>query len=276
MQLSALEETAWLTLYCQSVSGSRFGLNKTFADWFLGEVGRPSFAGTLAWRTLTGVALRASLIDAWVEDHLSRAREEGTQLDYWSMGCGFDYRWEKFSSYFDGTIAEYVEFDQSALMREKKEMLARSPYAEKYLRVSQRPGDLIADLPDSLPASDRPVLVVLEGVIDYLDREQKLALLGAIRARAPRCTVIVDAQNAWSIGMQNKKREIATGSKAVGFSWAPRDVRAFYEREAGWRIARTRSIMRETFGSRSVLLKYLPVPRTIAECAMLLELHAMQ
>ncbi|MFB1479871.1 class I SAM-dependent methyltransferase [Corallococcus sp. RDP092CA] len=274
MQLSALEETAWLTIYCQSVAGERYALNKAFADWMLEQVGKPSFAEGLAWRTVDGVALRSSLLDGLIEEELRRLQATGERVSYWSLGAGFDYRWDRFHAYLGSTIHEYLEFDQPALLESKARLLQDSPFRQKYQQVRQHPGNLVHGLPDSLPATSGPVLVVLEGVIDYLGREDKLRLLGAIKARAPRAVVVMDAMNRWAVDMNNRKSSEATGSKKVGFSWAPESVEDFYRAEAGYQVLALRSLFRELLVRKNRLLRLLPLPARIDKCSCLLKLSA--
>lgn len=272
MHLSALEETAWLTAYCHSAAGERFALNKAFADWLIGEVGRPRFADRLAWRTVAGVALRSSLIDGWVHEELEAARRDGEKVDFWSLGCGFDYRWDRFSEHVGTTVGRYLEVDKPDLMRAKAEVVARSPFAAKYEPVVRVEGDLAAKPAELLPEARGRTLVVVEGVIDYLDRDAKLALLAAVRAKAPRAVVILDALNAWAVRMNNKKTAGATGSHELGFSWAPERPEDFYGGEAGFAISRRRSIMVETLASKHRLLRLLPLPTAVRDASSLLRL----
>jgi O-methyltransferase involved in polyketide biosynthesis len=268
MTLSALEETALLTIHCHTVAGPRLALDTAVAEWMLGELGRPAFAADLAWRTVSGVAARAALIDAWVKDAILRSPEP---ITYLSLGCGFDYRWYKLRASLGSKIAQYIEIDQPALIEAKEELLARSPYADAYAAVERRPGNL-AD-PEILPRSDRPTLVVLEGVIDYMGREGKLDLLRRIRERAPRHTLILDALNAWAVRMNNKNSRGATGSASLGFSWAPDRPTDFYTREAKYRVVRSASILRETLAVKTRLLRLVPLPRKMREASTLLELE---
>jgi O-methyltransferase involved in polyketide biosynthesis len=271
MQLSPLEETAWLTVHCHSVAGARYGLDKEFADWMIGRVGRPSFADGLAWRTVDGVAVRSALIDACVASQLQRCRDLGQTLAYWSLGAGFDYRWDRFRDHMGGTIRQYLEFDRPSLLATKAELLRDSPFAARYAAVEQRPGDLRHV---DLPATEGPVLVVLEGVIDYLGREDKLRLLAAIKERAPGAIVVMDAMNAWAVAQNNRRSTAATGSSSVGFSWAPADVETFYQHEAGYQLRSLQSIFRALLVRKSRLLRFLPLPAKIEKCSCLLTLAA--
>jgi O-methyltransferase involved in polyketide biosynthesis len=128
-------------------------------------------------------------------------------------------------------------------------------------------------LPQSLPATDAPALIVIEGLIDYLDRNGKQALFTGIRGRVPGACLLIDAQNSWLLNRNNKRTPKATGSQNVRFAWAPRDPRAFYGRGIGYEIAFLHPLLPELMRRRWPLTAWLPMPKTIREGYTLFQLR---
>jgi O-methyltransferase involved in polyketide biosynthesis len=261
--LSKISQTAWLTAYCHHDCGKDWQLDRPVSSWLIEIFGRPSFANDLSFFTRHGIAARAKWFDDKIASTLSAVRAKGEQAEVWTLGAGFDSRWEWVLRQHRATVAQYREFDLDDLLAIKSKLLSASPWAELWRAVARHPGDVLAGLPDSLPTADGPVIVVIEGLLDYFPKTQKLALFEAIRSRAPRATILLDAQSAWLLSINNKRAQRATGASDLTFAWAPPDPVVFYNDVAGFEVEDQRSLLPELIRRRLPFLRLLPMPRRI-------------
>jgi O-methyltransferase involved in polyketide biosynthesis len=261
--LGKISQTAWLTAYCHHDCGKDWQLDRPVSSWLIETFGRPSFADDLSYFTRHGIAARAKWFDDKIASTLSSVRARGEQVEVWTLGAGFDSRWEWVLRQHGNTISRYREFDLDDLFAIKDEFLGASPWAAPWRAVARHPGDVMAGLPDSLPAAEGPVVVLIEGLLDYFPKTQKLALLDAIRSRAPRATILLDAQSAWLLSMNNKRARRATGASDLTFAWAPSDPVVFYNDVAGFEVADQRGLLPDLIRHRLPLLRLLPMPRGV-------------
>lgn len=275
-RLGDLSRTAWLTAWCHDRCGAAWGLERPVSSWLIQRFGRPGFAGELSFFTLHGVAARAAWIDARLRDALEKLGVAGESAEVWSFGAGFDSRWEWIMRDHGRTVSCYREFDLEPVLSAKDETLRDSPWASSWAGVARHPGDVMAGLPLSLPATGAPVLAVVEGLLDYFDRERKLALLAAIRDRAPRSVILLDAQSAWLLARNNRQATRATGNAGVNFAWAPDDPLDFYGREAGFRVESRYGMLPDLMRRRWWLLRALPLPRRLHAAYTLLQLRPQE
>lgn len=266
-----LNKTTWLTAWCHHDCGTDWGLKRPVSDWMIKQIGAPPFASDLSFFTRHGISARAAWIDARLTEALERTRDEPVEV--WSIGAGLDSRWEYVLGGGYAHVTAYREFDHVAVLNGKNDLLSRSPWATLWGKVERHGGDILAGLPDSLPATDGAVLIVIEGLLDYLDRDGKNALFGAIRKRAPRARLLIDAQNRWLLDRNNKGAQQATGSDAVRFAWAPDDPQDFYGSAIGYKVTAHHQLLPDLMRRRWPLTSWLPLPRKVREAYTLFHLQ---
>jgi O-methyltransferase involved in polyketide biosynthesis len=267
--LNGLAQTAWLTAWCHVVAGSDFALERPTSHWLIDTFGPPPFAPDLSWFTVHGVAQRAALFDDWTRQFVAACAARGERCEIWSIGCGFDARWLAFAP-GAGTIARYVELDQADVIARKREWFAASPFADDYAKVDAYGLDLAHDALPAALAADTPVLVVAEGVLDYLPERERLALIAALRARAPRAEFLLDGQNAWSSARNNRRVLRSTGSDAVRFAATPPHPENFYLERCGLAARARLHAVPELMRRKHPWLSRLPRPRRANEAYQLL------
>lgn len=237
-KLDGLGRTAWLTAYCHHATGERHGLKRPVSSWLIGRVGPPDFAGRIQPRTLHGVTLRARVMDDWLDDMLAQGAGK-RPVTVLSLGAGFDSRWlGRLGS--SAAIERWIEVDRPEVLAAKRDVLQASRFRAAYDLVEQRAGDLADDPGRLLSGLGGPVVVIAEGVLDYLAQPDRDRVLTVLRDTLALCGMLVDAQNALFQRLANWKAEANTGSDAIRFAWAPRNPIA-YLRGHGFAVTRTYS-----------------------------------
>jgi len=255
-KLDGLGQTAWLTAYCHHIAGERHGLERPVSSWLIEQAGPPPFAARIHPRTLHGVALRAKIMDTWLDDMLERQAGAGP-ITVLSIGAGFDSRWYGRLGKLPSLI-RWIEVDRPGVLSAKSATLQGSGFHGPYAAVEQRPGDL-AHAPEDLIADlDGPVVTIAEGVIDYIERTGRDRLLSALRGKLQLAGLIMDSQNAIFQKLANAKIESNTGSSAVRFAWAPRDPVAYFAAH-GFTVSRSHSILPDLFRISATLTERLAV-----------------
>lgn len=259
--LSAIERTAWLTVFCRAWEAQRPApvLEDRLATW-LAQTHQEHAPTRVARRTRLGVALRSAIIDGWCRELLLAEASPAAPWNVWSLGAGLDARWDRLLPELGSRIREYREFDLPAILRAKRALIERSPLADAYTRVRSEPGDLLESLAHADP-DPHPTLVILEGVLMYFDAPRRRRLLDLLRTRAPRCRVVVDVYSDVAARAANRQRKKILGGLDVPFADAPADIGDAFA-EAGWRIERQEALTPRVL-ARMPPWGWLPLPRSI-------------
>lgn len=226
-QLDALGKTAWLTAYCHSRAGRQHGLVRPVSDWLIALNGSPPFADKIAERTLHGVSMRAKTMDAWLDEILV-ALPPSTTATVVSLGAGFDSRWH--GRLGQGkVITRWIEVDRPHVLDAKRNLLHGSQFSSDYDLVEQVSVDLTGDIAPLIDRLDGPVIVIAEGVLDYLPLAHRSRILMALRKHIELKAVILDAQNAFFQRLANRESEKNTGDRNVRFVDSPRNPEKFFK-----------------------------------------------
>jgi O-methyltransferase involved in polyketide biosynthesis len=273
MQLSDIQNTAWLTLYCRSRASldQKYPLKDLFAEWAIQEKGIPEYVNSINRRVLKGVPLRTLCVDECIREEIEKAKKNQSTINYWALACGFDARWQRFQEALGSTIGKYYEFDYQNLLAYKKALISKSPFNALYGKVQHHSGDIIGQLPGSIPRSDVPTLIVLEGIMMYFNEAQQRALLAAIKERVPRATLVLDLYSSLAVKMANRKSRTSTGSSQVLFAWGPKNI-SEYLVEQGWNVTYRVSLLQELYRSANLFTRLMPLPAKLAASYVLLKI----
>ncbi|HIE54676.1 MAG TPA: hypothetical protein EYP90_05780, partial [Chromatiaceae bacterium] len=188
-----LQQTAWLTAGCHVSAGAAWSLHRPVSAWLIDRFGMPPFTDRLKYFTVHGIAQRAAAIDRMLDTRLREWEANGDTYEIWSLGAGFDSRWHTLSG--RPGLRRYLEFDLPDLLTRKRAVLDASPYAQEYAQVIPMPGEVQETIASAVPEEGNWLMVVIEGMIDYLDTGEKRRLLADLAAKQVGCEIIVDVQN---------------------------------------------------------------------------------
>ncbi len=271
--LGKISQTAWLTSYCHHECCRDWNLERPVSSWLIEVAGPPPFARDLSYFTRHGISARAKWFDYRLDEALTEFRSRREIAEVWTLGAGFDSRWDRVFHAFGDTISHYREFDLPALLDAKNEILAASPWAGVWAGVELHAGDVLANSENGIPVTDAPVVVILEGLLDYFGEAQKRALFDALRKRAPRARILLDAQSAWLLRVNNRRATKSTGAQELTFTWAPPDPVDFYDRVAGFRVERHHALLPDLLQRRFPLLRAVLMPRALRRAYCLIDLR---
>ncbi|HMK45450.1 MAG TPA: class I SAM-dependent methyltransferase [Methanocella sp.] len=182
VRLTKEHDTYLLTLYGKALDNR--AKNPILGDWFADEVVRKidyDFGELRIVRgTDTSVPVRAKHLDGWTREFIA-ANPVSTVLH---LGCGLDSRIFRIDPpatvrWYDVDYPEVIE-------------LRRRLYPERHDYVMIGSSITEHGWLDEIPA-DRPVLVVAEGVLQYLSEQEGIALFGWITERFSGGQIIFDA-----------------------------------------------------------------------------------
>ncbi|MBM4796275.1 class I SAM-dependent methyltransferase [Streptomyces sioyaensis] len=136
-----------------------------------------------------GIALRARQLDVWTARFLAR-HEEATVVH---LGCGLDSRVHRLDP---GPGVRWYDIDYPEVIALRRELY---PERAGYTAIASSVTDpaWTARIP-----SDRPTMVVAEGLLMYLTEEEGSALLRRLMAHAPRGELAFDAFSRFAIRSQ--------------------------------------------------------------------------
>jgi O-methyltransferase involved in polyketide biosynthesis len=233
--LDALQRTAWLDAGCRALETARARpiLDDPFAQWIIATYGQaPGYEGLHPSLRL-GVIARTWRFDDAISRQLDRARRSGSSIELWSLGAGFDARRLRLAHAFDGVLSAYREFDLKPVLDAKGTLIQASPFAGAYGALDFVSVDRPENLPAALPQSKTPVLVVAEGLVDFLPLAVRLNLLERLKSSAPHSVLLVDALSRAGTDYDNRQPQRFTGDKNLRMEPAPDDPSLLHA-EAGW------------------------------------------
>jgi len=183
-----VSKTAW---YCcgvraQDAERERPFLGDHYAERFMDEEGEQVFAcfAHMKFPNRSNV-VRHLVIDEWLREALGRDPNQFVLL----LGCGFDARAYRLGK------GRWLEVDEAPVIALKDERL---PVSECPAVLRRVPIDFASQsLADVLVPwrGERDPIVVVEGVLMYLDRARIDALLATLKSLWPRHRLIVDLMN---------------------------------------------------------------------------------
>ena len=174
---------------------------------------------------MTMIRCRTRVLDRMIREELEEARQDGLRVELWSIGGGFDGRWSRLESTTRDVVDRVVELDIPDVARTKAELISESRFAAQYssVEVQARPSEEW-----SVDATQRRVIVVLDGVSTRLRPEQLQALLCRVRRDAPDARVVIDLPSFLKVIHPTDRVEVQDEDP---YQW-PR--RVFHE--LGWEV----------------------------------------
>ena len=193
--LSHVSDTSLLTLFGRAGDSRTGGAIRDPIAEHLADALQPVLAqsdrplhqrlarGQLSSAHCTYMGLRARHFDDEALDFLAR-QAEGFVVN---MGCGFDSRWDRLRARVDDPARLLVfDVDLPAVIELKRRVFAVEPGYRLIAADVTDPSWL-----DALP-SERPAIVLAEGLLMYLDPDAVRALVLALRDRIPSCELVAE------------------------------------------------------------------------------------
>ncbi|HUK74820.1 MAG TPA: class I SAM-dependent methyltransferase [Nitrososphaerales archaeon] len=232
VRLKGVQQTLLITLYAKALDSrsKRPILGDKKADEMVRAIDY-DFAGVHRPGNGNAIVVRAKQIDEWVREFL-RANPNAVVLN---LGCGLDSRVSRvrpspavswFDLDFPGVIEERKNFFSS---RDGYQMLESSVTDPAWM--------------ESVPGG-RPVLVVAEGLFEYLTEEEVRSVLNRTTDRFPRGQVVFDVMNSSAIvsGRSTLKEKMDAEHR-----WAVDDVRAVDALDSRLRRVSSQSIFTSSY-----------------------------
>ncbi|GAA4577382.1 class I SAM-dependent methyltransferase [Planotetraspora kaengkrachanensis] len=160
----------------------------------------------------TGVAIRARQLDTWAAEFLARERA----VSVLHLGCGLDSRIFRLDP---PSTVRWYDVDYPDVIAVRRRLY---PDRENHRMIGTSVTD--ARWLEQIP-SDRPVLVVAEGLLMYLSEEGVRSLVRGIVGRFPSGQLMFDAVNGLAVRLQRFNHPVRAAGAT--FTWAlddPRDL----------------------------------------------------
>ncbi|MGB2957238.1 MAG: class I SAM-dependent methyltransferase [Anaerolineales bacterium] len=178
LTLTPEQETLLITLYAKAQPGNPLLFDQTAQD-ILNQVDYDFAHLRIPYKTVVLVCQRAKKLDIVTRDFLNE-NPGGVVLQ---LGCGLDSR---FTRVDDGRVNWY-DLDMPAVIELRRQFFTEP---ERYQMIASSVTDL--EWMDAVAAEGRPVLVVVEGLLMYLDEADVRRLVLRLRETFPGCRLIAD------------------------------------------------------------------------------------
>ncbi|KAI0006655.1 S-adenosyl-L-methionine-dependent methyltransferase [Xylariaceae sp. FL0662B] len=175
------------------------------------------FSATMDPRYVTWIANRAKRFDDWCQEFLDAHQEPVTVLH---LGCGLDCRYFRVKRR-PGAEVWWIDLDQPMVVDLRRRLIpgpVEGDYALRTLDVTRE--GWYRDVP-----SDRPTMIIAEGVMPYLEPEEGQKLIkdlveyfgGSEQGGGCRCQLVFDTLGSLSVRL-TKHIKALRSSRAM-FKW---------------------------------------------------------
>ncbi len=178
--LTPEQETLLITLYAKAQAGNEIFFDPKARE-ILGRVDYDFRRLRVPYKTVVLLCQRAKKLDAVVRAFL--AQHPGGVILH--LGCGLDSRFERVAEH-NGPV-EWYDLDMPPVIELRKQFYAEK---ENYHLLASPVMDL--EWVKSARAAGRPVLVVAEGLLMYLEEADVRRLVLQLREAFPGCQLIAD------------------------------------------------------------------------------------
>jgi len=176
--LTPEQETLLITLYAKAQPGNPLFFDPTAQD-ILSRVDYDFARLQVPYKTVVLVCQRAKKLDGVTRDFMDE-HPGGVVLQ---LGCGLDSRFLRVD---DGRVKWY-DLDMPPVVELRQQFFTAS---ERYHMIAASVTDL--EWMDTVAAAGRPVLVVAEGLLMYLDEADVRRLVLRLHETFPGCRLIAD------------------------------------------------------------------------------------
>lgn len=194
-------------------------------------------------------AISVAVCHRAIDEHLTvqLGLDPGSQIIL--IGAGFDTRAYR----LDGGI--WFEIDDKHLIEEKELTLSSKQAKNPLTRIGVNYGmESVASIIPFLDLQcDHPVIVVLEGVINHLQKNEILALFSAITSRYPNAILIMDIMSSAFLNKYATDYRDTVSRLGSPYQFLLGDPKTFFQ-EHGYAIVRQVSITEkgEEYGERKI------------------------
>ena len=240
MKLTPEQETLLITLYAKAQPGNPLLFDPTAQD-ILNQVDYDFARLRVPYKTVVLICQRAKKLDMVTRDFLGE-HPGGVVLQ---LGCGLDSRFLR----VDDGLACWYDLDMPPVVELRHRFFAES---ERYHMIASSVTDL--DWVDTVASGGRPVLVVAEGLLMYLDEADVRRLVLRLHETFPGCRVIADVFSRLTARSATKHPSLKYTGATIGWgmddpheleAWAP-GVRLLEE----WYFSDDPDLARLNFGYR--------------------------
>jgi O-methyltransferase involved in polyketide biosynthesis len=197
VDLSGAPQTMLATLYAKALDAA--GPHPVLGDHHARElVDRLDYdwsRTTITPRTAPSVATRAAHFDTWVRQFLA-VHPKSTVLH---LGCGLDARYLRLDP---GPEVEWYDVDYPDVAALRTQLLPEGAH-NHVVAASVTDPAFLAGIP-----ADRPTLMIGEGLVMYLDRDEGISLLRRVVERFPSGELQFDAFSPFGIRAQWSNRVV--------------------------------------------------------------------
>jgi O-methyltransferase involved in polyketide biosynthesis len=148
------------------------------------------------------IVVRARQLDTWAREFLSK-NDNAVVLN---LGCGLDTRYVRIQP---GTSVDWYDLDYPEVIELRKKFYSMQP-GYHMIASSVTAPDWINDLP-----RHRPVMIIAEGLFEYLEEDAVKAVLHRLTEHFPHGSIVFDVMNSFGVksGQARLKNEFNTVHK---------------------------------------------------------------
>jgi O-methyltransferase involved in polyketide biosynthesis len=214
--LTPEQETLLITLYAKAQPDNPLFFDPTARD-ILNQVDYDFDHLRVPYKTVVLVCQRAKKVDGIVQDFLDE-HPGGVVLQ---LGCGLDSRFLR----VDNGGVHWYDLDMPQVIELRQEFFAES---ERYHTIAASATDLA--WVDTVATGGRPVLVVAEGLLMYLDEADVRRLVLRLHETFPGCRLVADVFSPLAARSATNHPALKTTGATLGWgiddpremeAWAP-------------------------------------------------------
>jgi O-methyltransferase involved in polyketide biosynthesis len=214
--LTPEQETLLITLYAKAQPGNPLFFDPTAQD-ILTRVDYDFARLRVPYKTVVLVCQRAKKLDAVTRDFMAE-HPGGAVLQ---LGCGLDTRFWRVD---DGRV-DWYDLDMPPVVALRRQFFTEG---ERYHMIAASVTDL--EWVDTVASGGRPVLVVAEGLLMYLDESDVRRLVLRLHETFPGCRLIADVFSRLTARSATKHASLKHTGATIGWgmddaqeleAWAP-------------------------------------------------------
>jgi O-methyltransferase involved in polyketide biosynthesis len=214
--LTPEQETLLITLYAKAQPGNPLFFDPTAQD-ILTRVDYDFARLHVPYKTVVLVCQRAKKLDAVTRDFMAE-HPGGAVLQ---LGCGLDTRFWRVD---DGRV-DWYDLDMPPVVELRRQFFTEG---ERYHMIAASVTDL--EWVDTVASGGRPVLVVAEGLLMYLDESDVRRLVLRLHETFPGCRLIADVFSRLTARSATKHASLKHTGATIGWgmddaqeleAWAP-------------------------------------------------------